>query len=229
MSHPRCGYVYELAVPGARATHAVVLTEDLWNAQLRDSIVVPIYNQPGANQSSLLVQIDGDLFANCTRVQSMDHEFIEQEVGACSHEPWLRTRIGVRRFLDIDRRIAKLPPVQPSAPRTGWFPRQNHVRFAVNPSIPAKDKLYGIISDDDWNALPSAPNVAAVRLTSKPKPTRLRWEVPVSGGFVVVGDIYSLAMSDIERKPPPAKYPARLTNDESAAIAVKQKASLLLS
>lgn len=77
--------------------------------------------------------------------------------------------------------------------------------------------------------IPSAPNVAAVRLTSKTKPHRSRWEVPVSGGYVVVGDIYSLAMSDIEQKPPRAKYPARLTNDESAAIAVKQKSSLSLS
>ena len=196
---------------------------------MRDSIVVPIYRLPGANQSSLLIRINGDLFANCTRVQSMDHGFIKSEFGACSPEPWLRTRIGVRRFIDIDRRIAKLPPVQPSAPRSGWFPQQNHVHFAVNPSIPAKDKLYGIISDDDWNSFPSAPNVAAVRLTSKTKPNRSRWEVPVSGGFVVAGDIYSLAMSDIEQKPPPATYPARLTNDESAAIAVKQKSSLSLS
>ena len=38
-----------------------------------------------------------------------------------------------------------------------------------------------------------------------------------------------LATTDIEQRPPPAKYPARLTNDESAAIAVKQKSSLSLS
>ena len=195
---------------------------------MHDSIVVPIYGLPGAKPSSFLVRIDGDLFANCARVQSMDHGFIRREVGACSQEPWLRARIGVRRFLDIDHRIAKPPPVQPSVPRTGWFPQQNHVHFAVNPAIPAKDKLYGIISNDDWNSFPSAPNVAAVRLTSKTKPNRSHWEVPVSGGFVVAGDIYSLATSDIEQKRPPAKYPARLTNDESATIALKQ-ASLSLS
>lgn len=105
--------------------------------------------------------------------------------------------------------------------------RRNDIRLARNPAIGANDKLYGVIGDDDWNSLAGAPNVAAVRLTSKTKANRLRSEVPVTGGFVVTGDIYSVARSDFEQKAPPSN-PARLTDDESAEVAKKQKAALTL-
>ena len=86
------------------------------------------------------------------------------------------------------------------------------------------------MSDEDWNSAPGANHFAAVRLTSKTKPQRLRWEVPVGdGSFVVTGDIYSVPLADFEQTPPPEKYPAQLTDEESAAIAENQKSTLTLS
>ena len=174
-SHPICGDLYELDLPGAEATHVVVLSEDLWNAQMGDSVVVPVYHRPDANGSLLLVAVDDELRANCTRVQSMAHEFIGGRSGPCPAEPWVRIRIGVRMFIDIDRRIAKTPPPPQSVARRDWWPRQNRVHFAANPALAYGDKLYAIVSDDDWNSLPDARTVAAVRLTSKTKRQRLRW------------------------------------------------------
>jgi len=229
LSHPLCGFIYELQIPGAQATHVLVLTEDIWNTRMADSVVVPVYHLPDATPSVFLVEVGSKLKANCTRVQSMSHQFIASAVARCPDDPWVRVRIGVRKFLDIDRRIAKTPAKPPVSPRADWWPRQNDIHFARNAAISPNDKLYGVISDDDWNSLAGAPNVAAVRLTSKTKANRLRWEVPVTCGFVVTGDIYSIALGDFEQKPPPSNYPARLTEDESAAVAKKQKAALTLS
>ncbi len=228
MSHPLCGQIYDLSIPSAEASHVVVLTEDLWNAQMGDSVVVPLYSSPTVSPSLFLVEVNDELRANCTRVQSMAHEFIGDWIGACTEEPWTRLRIGVRRFLDLDRRIAKTPAARPRIRRGDWRPRQNHIHFARNSAIVTTDKLYGVVSDDDWNSLPQASTVAAVRLTSMTKPQRLRWELSVDGGFVVTGDIYSIAVADFEQRAPRSGYPSMLSNDESAAIAAKQKSVLSL-
>lgn len=230
MTYPLCGFIYVLEIPGAEATHLLVLSEDIWNARMPDSVVVPLYQLPDAATSLFLVEVGSKLKANCTRVQSMSHQFIGTvAVARCPEDAWLRVRIGVRKFLDIDRRIAKTPAKPPISPRADWWPRQNDIHFARNPAISPNDKLYGVISDDDWNSRPGVRNVAAVRLTSKTKANRLRWEVPVGGGFVVAGDVYPVALGDFEQAPPPSMYPARLTDDETAAVATKQKAALSLS
>ncbi len=225
---PRCGYVYELLVPGAEASHALILTEDDWNATMSDSVAVPIYTSPDVRPSLVLVALNHELRANCTRVQSFPHEFLGRSIGVCDGEPWVRTRIGVRRFLDIDRRFEKKPSLAPSAPRTDWWPMQNDIHFASDPFIGPNDKLYGVISDNDWNALPETTYAAAVRLTSKTKQQRLRWEVPVTGGWVVTGDIYSMTYKRFEQKPPSSKYPSSLSDDESSQIASRQKGALTL-
>ena len=230
MSHPLCGVIYTLDIPDAQASHVLVITEDLWNQQMGDSAVVPLYELPDAEPSVFRVGVGTKLKAECTRVQSMAHEFISDPVGRCPEEAWLRVRIGVRKFLDIDRRIAMTPAPAPLNPSPSWWPRQNDIHFATNSAVAADDKLYAVISDNDWNSMPGVPNVAAVRLTSKTKNQRLHWEVPVAGGsFVVTGDIYSVAMSTFEQKPPKKKYPSQISDDESAVVAVKQKASLTLS
>jgi len=229
VSHPLRGQLYELNIPSAEATHVVVLTEDVWNAQMSDSVVVPVYRWPDASPSLLLVALDEDLRGNCTRVQSMGHEFIGNWVGSCPDEPWVRIRVGVRKFLDVDRRIAKTPPPPLRVLRSDWWPHQNRIHFATNTAIGPSDKLYAIISDNDWNSLPEALTAAAVRLTSKTKRQRLRWEVPLGSSFVVTGDIYSVPVVAFEQKPPRTGYPTALTDDESAAIAVKQRSTLSLS
>ncbi|MBA3332149.1 MAG: hypothetical protein H0T39_14985 [Actinobacteria bacterium] len=230
MSHPLCSYIYELQVPGgAQASHALVLTEDDWNVSMADSVVVPIYRSPESKPSLVFVALDDELRANCTRVQSLPHEFLGKTVRICSGEPWIRTRVGVRRFLDIDRRFETRPAPAPAAPRTDWWPRQNGIHFANNTSIGPDDKLYGVISDDDWNSLPETTYAAAVRLTSKTKSQRRRWEVPVAGGWVVTGDLYSVSYGRFEHKPPPSRYPSRLSDEESSQVAAKQKIALTLS
>ena len=228
MTYPRCGSIHDLNIPNAQASHVLVLTEDDWNARMGDSVVVPLYSWPEARPSPFLVAVDERLRAHCTRVQSMAHEFIGGRTGKCREEAWIRTRIGVRRFLDIDRRIAQAPADRPANPRTDWWPEQNAIHFARNARISSQDKLYAVISDNDWNSFARTANVAAVRLTSKTKPQRRRWEVPVSGGLVVTGDIYSVPLADFEQKPPAAKYPSRLGDDESSAVAFKQKTALSL-
>jgi hypothetical protein len=193
-----------------------------------DSVVVPLYQLPDAMSSLFLIEVGSKLKAHCTRIQSMSHQFIGSAVTRCPDEPWVRVRLGVRTFLDIDRRIAKTSAAPPVNPSVNWWPRQNDIHFARNVAINTSDKLYGVISDDDWNSRAATPNVAAVRLTSKTKTNRLHWEVPVGGGFVVTGDIYSVALDDFEQKAPPSKYPSRITDDESSEIARKQKATLTL-
>jgi mRNA-degrading endonuclease toxin of MazEF toxin-antitoxin module len=229
LSQPLCGFIYELEIPGAAASHVLVLTEDLWNARMGDSVVVPLYDLPDATPSVFLVEVGTKLKANCTRVQSMSHDFIGSAVGRCPNEAWVRARIGVRKFLDIERRIAMTQAQPLVSPRSDWWPRQNHIHFARNAQINPTDKLYAVISDNDWNSLAGTPNVASVRLTRKTKPQRLRWEVPVGDGFVVTGDIYSVALGDFEQQPPPKKYPSQITEDESAEIAIRQKLALTLS
>jgi mRNA-degrading endonuclease toxin of MazEF toxin-antitoxin module len=227
LSGPRCGSVHELHVPGAEATHAVVITEDAWNERMGDSVVVPLYQWPHAAPSLVLVDVHG-LRANCTRVQSMAHDFIGVRASSCPPEAWTRIRLGVRVFLDLDRRISQGPTREPTSPRTGWWPRQDDVHFARNPAAPTQDKLYAAISDDDWNSHHASTHVAAVRLTSRTKPQRRRWEVPVQGGYVVSGDVYAVPLGHFEQTAPRAPYPTSLTGAESAAIATRQKVTLSL-
>jgi mRNA-degrading endonuclease toxin of MazEF toxin-antitoxin module len=228
VTRPLCGSVYELLVPGAQATRALVLTEDEWNTTMNDSVVVPIYSLPDTVPSLFFVALDNELRANCTRVQSMPHEFLGESTGVCSGDSWVRTRIGIRRFLDIDRRVQKKPSLPPTSPGHDWWPVQNEIHFGSDPPIGSDDKLYAIISDDDWNSLPATTHAAAVRLTSKTKRQRLRWEVPVTGGCVVTGDIYSISYTRLEQTLPSRKYPSRLSDEESSLIAARQKTVLTL-
>ena len=85
------------------------------------------------------------------------------------------------------------------------------------------------VSDDDWNATVGVRHCAAVRLTSRgPNAKRMRWEVPVSGGFVVAGDLYALPYAAMQRQAPSARYPQRLSPDESSRIALRQQITLSL-
>lgn len=56
--------------------------------------------------------------------------------------------------------------------------------------------------------------VSAARLTSKSKSSRVRWEVPVGGGPVVVGDLHVFAKTDLIATPPRPPRPDRLTKTE---------------
>lgn len=228
MSGPRCGWLYENDAPGGRADRLLVLTENDWNDAMRDSVVVPVFRLPGATSNLFRVLVDDELYAECTRVQSIAQARIGRPVSPCAEEAWVRVRIGVRRFLDVDRRIDMAPKPAAGDNRVDWYPHQDSVHFAAIPGIP-DDKLFAAVSDDDWNSTPGVSHCCAVRLTSRgPKAARERWEVPISGGWVVAGDVYALPYAVMEQQPPPAEYPQMLTPEESANIAARQKRALSL-
>jgi mRNA-degrading endonuclease toxin of MazEF toxin-antitoxin module len=217
--------MHQAAVPGAQARLFVILTEDLWNEQMRDSVIVPVYDLV-AGESAMSVALPDAQTAICTRVQSMPHEFIGPAVKRCPTEPLRRIQQGVSQFLAIEQRRTKTETPPPDSPRDGWWPRQNDIHFASNAAIGPEDKLYAVIADDDWNSLPSSSYTAAVRLTSKTKPQRMRWEIPVAGGWIVTGDLYSIAYSRFEQSHPRDPYPKSLTTVESSRIAGRQRTTL---
>ncbi|HEV7493727.1 MAG TPA: hypothetical protein VGO10_08100 [Baekduia sp.] len=231
MSGPRAGWLYENKVNGAAAEQLLVLSENDWNDTMRDSIVVPVMRLTGVAPNALRISVDETpgLYAQCTLVQSIAHDGIGAPLRVCPEEAWIRTRLGVRRFLDIDRRRTSAAKPSPSPERTEWWPRQDDVHIATLPGIP-QQKVVSAISDDDWNSTASVRHCAAARLTSRgPKANRVRWEVPVSGGFVVAGDLSALPYAAINRQAPAAKkYPQRFSADESSRIALRQQTALSL-
>lgn len=226
MSPPRCGEILECLIPGAEARQLLVVSEDPWNEILSDSVAIPVYEWD-SKHSLFLVQVSEGMFAECTRVQSIPHEFFGERLGNCPKDPWIRSRMGVRKYLDIDNRIKKTTDRVPSI-RTEWYPQQRDIHFSTSRWHPDR-KLHGVISDDLQNSHPDANYCATARLTSQTKEWRARWEVPVSGGCVVTGDLYQTAYADIEREEPdPERFPTRLSHEESAEIAIRQKQTLTL-
>lgn len=232
MSSARCGWLYKPSPsrPGSSDLRGfVVLSEDDWNGVMGDSVVVPIYKEPGATPSELKVEVQKGLFADCSKVISLTHEVLGEAAGKCSQEPWVRIRMGVRMFLDIDARVAKAPKSAVVSTRTAWWPQRDDVHLASHHLMDGR-KLFAVISDDDFNSGPTTNRAAFVKLTSKTKEFRERWEVPVSGGWVVSGDVYQLLYADVDPATPDVeKYPAALTPDESSALARNQKKTLTLS
>jgi hypothetical protein len=202
----------------------------LWNERVNDSVAVPVFPVEDPKTNVYLVEIERGLIADCTRAQSIPHKYFGQRVGTCPSDPWMRARIGVRKHLDVDGRISKRPRVSITTSRSDWWPRQREIFFATRSEMP-QDKLYGVVSHDAWNSRPAASYCTTVRLTSaESKAWRQRWEVPVTGGWVVSGDLYLTAYQRIDRTPPnPKKYPTELSEDESAEIARRQKTTFTLT
>ena len=194
---------------------------------MADSVVVPVYAAE-LNGSKVVVEVAQDHFALCTRVQSVPHDFFGRAVSRCGEDAWVRVRLGVRAYLDIDRRVGDQTIATPAAPRSDWWPRQHAVHFARNASIGPEDKLYAVVSDNDWNSAPTTQYVGAVRLTSHTKVARARWEVAVAGSWTVVGDLYSISHQRFEQGAPRGDYPTQISPKESADIARKQKITLSL-
>lgn len=227
MSSPACGALYESRIPRAQVQVLLVLSEDAWNSRMGDSVVVPVY-RTSVDPSDFWVEVASELLANCTKVQNIPHKYFGRPLGSCRDEPWIRTRLGVRRFLDLDARAARTPGAAVATARADWWPRQRDIHFATMPSLP-DDKLFATISDDAWNSRPQVSYCATVRLTSRTKDWRDRWEVPVRGGWVVSGDLYSTAYQRMQPAPPDAdRYPTTLTLAESEQVALRQKQTLTL-
>ena len=224
---PRCGDYYESRLTDGGPFAFLILSEDLWNARVPDSVAVPIYESDDP-PSQMIPAMGAGLRADCTKVQSVPHHFFGSRLGTCPEEPWLRIRIGVRLHLDIDGREKEVSSGADEITRTEWWPHQNEIHFADFLGLP-NPKLFGVITNDQWNSREHTSYCTAVRLTSKTKDWRQRWEVEVAGGWVVCADLYSLPYSDMEQSPPAANYPTSLSLQESRDLATRQKYTLSLA
>lgn len=218
MSTPLWGHLYDFILPGARAESAIVVSEDDWNARTRDAVVVPVYREPGTTSGNVRVELDGGLVADCTRVQNVARESLGKDRGVCERRALTRIRIGVRIYLDIEQLLMQSGPRQPISPRSQWWPRQGQVSYAEVPGL-SQNKMFCLISDDDWNSRPATAYSAAVRLTSKGRERRSKWEVGVPGGSAVAGHLYSLLHEDIDPSSPTSPRPAKLMPEKLRDIA----------
>ena len=208
--------VYGNAVPGGTAARLIVLSRQAWNDRVDDCVVVPCFNLPGRTPSDLLIHVSGDVFADCTRVQSVPQDELGPDDGYLAHVLWTRVRIGVRIFLRIDQLKAERPCAPPSNPNPGWWPHQADVRYRYVPAALA-DKMHAVITEDAWNA--QQPYSCAAQLTSTSKEWRQRWEAHVPGGNAVAGDIVAVPHADFDPKPPRSPRPDRLTPAEMKQLA----------
>lgn len=228
MSAPRCGWRYASVLPGGSAEEFLVLTEDEWNDVMRDSVAVPVFREEPVRTSAVRVQVDEGLVADCTRVSSVAHRFIGRPLRRCALEALTRVRAGVRLFLDIDRRVKRATAPPPDGWREDWWPRQGDLHLGADRAGAPADALYASVASNDWTSTPGASHTAAVRLKGGTRPACVPWEVPVAGGLAVSGDLYLVSYEDLERDPPPGRYPRRIDADELAALARAQKTALSL-
>jgi hypothetical protein len=228
VSKPRYGWRYASALPDGTAEEFLVLTEDPWNDVMRDSVVVPVFRDDEPKQSNVRVLVADDLVAICTRPSNLAHEFLGEPIARCDSVALKRVTIGIWLHLDIHRRINKTTSPPPAGVRSDWWPRQGEFHFGPHPTG-GKDKLYASVASNLWTSLPKVTYTAAVRLTSRTKSFRARWEVPIAGSFVVSGDLYLIPYEDFEQAAPPPKYPQGMTQDELAALAASQRRALSIT
>lgn len=223
---PICGDYYRSGVPGGVAEALLVLSEDPWNERVDDVVAVPIFRSE-AVPTRLRPELTPGLIADCTLARNVNQEYLAERIGTCPDEPWTRIRMGVRIHLDIDHRIKKTPKPASQINRTEWWPHQDEVRFAEYEDIP-QEKMFGVVTNDQWNSRESTTYCSAVRLTSKSKKWRERWEVEVDGGWVVSSDLFVVRYVLMDQAPPEPPRPDHLGLDQSAEISSKQKKVLTL-
>ena len=149
------GGIYANATPGGHAARLLVLSEDDWNRVIRDGVGVPIFDRgPEQAPSLMLVGVSGDLFADCTKIQTIAAENWGAPVGACPAELLCEIENGVRAFLTLSQLRAKRAPASAKAPPSpaDWWPHQGLVRYA-DPPVDDVRKMHGVISEDAWNEI----------------------------------------------------------------------------
>lgn len=218
MSSQLWGHIYDFELDGAQAEAVLVVSEDEWNTRTRDAVIVPLYRDPGGEAGNVRVAIDDQLVADCKRVQNVAQDTIGADRGACPTEPLTRVRLGIRIYLDIDRLLRRAGSRTPLNPRPLWWPRQGQIRYANLPDFPA-DKMFCLASDDDWNSRPTTAYSAALRLTSKSREWRSRWEVEIGSSWIVAGHLYSIVHADIDPTPPKPPRPQEASLDELYELA----------
>ena len=121
------GGIYANATPGGHAARLLVLSEDDWNRVIKDGVGVPIFDRgPEQAPSLMLVGVSGDLFADCTKIQTIAAENWGAPVGACPAELLCEIENGVRAFLTLSQLRAKRAPASAKAPPSpaDWWPHR---------------------------------------------------------------------------------------------------------
>jgi mRNA-degrading endonuclease toxin of MazEF toxin-antitoxin module len=201
--------VYAFTLPGSLATHTLVLSEDDWNDWANDCVVVPIYPMRAIKAAPPLRITTQWGIADCTRIFSTPNARLNGPVASVPGAVLASIRSGVRSFLCVDALLATAPATAPATGR--WYPQWTHVYYSNIP-VNGRRKMHAVLSDNGWNS--QMAYVSAARLTSKSKGSRLRWEVAVQGGPVVVGDLHVFAKTDLVASPPRPPRPDRLTRIE---------------
>jgi hypothetical protein len=221
------GAIHANKTPKGRAAQLVVLSEDDWNRVIPDVVAVPVFKYPDQEPSLMLVALGDERFADCTKVQTVEESFWGTEEDACDATQLAEIEGGVRAFLSLTQMQDKRPAAPAKAPpsKDNWWPAQGLVRYAQT-AINDQCKMHAVISEDYWNEI--GPSWSTVRLTRWTKAWRSRWEVPVTGGYVVSGDLFATPRGDLDPRPPRSPRPNRLTADELADTAAAIRTVLQL-
>ncbi len=194
-------------------TGAVVVSEDAWNEWARSPIVVPLDASLRAN--ALRPSIGAIGVADCTRPITVSQTRLGTVHGQLSTEESTAVTAALFSMLNVAHLINGTVAPQPARAPAGWYPRFGSIYFGTLP-IGGQEKMFAIVSDDRWNA--TQPFVIGLRLTSKRKELRQRWEVPLSGGPAIVGDIQLIPTARLEQTPPRPPRPVHCTPSQRAAI-----------
>ncbi len=211
----RNGCIYGVGTAGVMAKAVLVVSEDDWNQWATDSVVVPLYGTDRPLTPSLLCPRVAGLVADCTRVLSMPHEDFGEFIAPGEQHDVAAVRAGMAAFLCVDDLRQGQSSGRPARGANAWYPSQGHVYHANPPKHPLH-KMYGVLTDDVWNA--DHEYVATVRLTSHVKARRAEWETPVRGGCICVGNIFQVDIGDIRQRPPEPPRPRVLSPDERRAL-----------
>lgn len=214
------GQIVEVDLGGAEA--AVVVSESHWNTSTHSPVVVPLYTNIKPNV--LRPRIPRIGVADCTRPITMQEKHLGKSVGRWSPPVEAAVRLALRAMLNIDTLISGAVPTPPPASSAPWFPRFGDIHYSLHP-LAGESKMFVIVSDDAWNQRHAF--ALGVRLTSKTKPWRLQWEVPLPGGPAVVGDLVPLVIAQLNPRAP--QHPRPKTTDQRERHAVGRGLKLVLN
>ncbi len=209
----RRGRFYANKVPAARAAAVLVVSEDPWNDTMRTSVVVPLYPLGDLESEGTFHVPVGRLSADCTLVQSLDHDDLGDEQGACPEEALAAVEHALRIYLDIDDLLEQRIRRPPAVGRSGFWPRQRGIYWGRR--FGRQRERYAVLPSDEVNV--RSQHTAMLFLRSRDKAWRSRWQVPREGGWVIAGDIDQLAYGELEDRRRPS--PDSLSRAEMADIA----------
>ena len=194
---PRHGWRYANLVEGATSREVVVISEDLWNDTMRDSVVVPVW--PEGPAGDFAPEVEGGI-ARCDLAAGIAHEDLGEELGPVDDNQMSAITAGVRAFLDLDTLIN--PPRlrrPPSVGRADWWPARGAVHYGKR--FGEQREIYAVLTPDEWNV--RADYCSTVFLTSVDKKWRARWQVSVRGGYAIVCDLDVFRYSALDHRAPP--------------------------